>query len=247
MKTHGVRVRYPTTLKGAYDGQRAFILGNGPNLAKLNLDLLIGEHTFATGRIALIFPETNWRPTYYVAFATSVNDYRGFPEYVRDAYDAMRCAEITFAYQDCADNPIFWMAGNTIFLTASENGHLEPSEATDEIWSDDIAERVSKYGTSLFAAAQIAVYMGFNPVYFIGCDLGDGHFTDDYIPAYFQEHRISQERVRPAIIRSHEIAKMNGERLGVKFYNATPGGELEVYPRVDYESLFERELIHASK
>jgi hypothetical protein len=235
-------------LKGRFTGKRAFIIGNGPSLAQLDLDQLIGEYTFATGRIAMIFPETNWRPTYYVAFATSVNDYRGFPEYVRDAYEAMKSANMTFAYQDCMYNSVFHIARNTtVFLDASESEHFEIEEVGPEVWSDDIFKRVSKFGTSLFAAAQIAAYMGFNPIYFIGCDLGDGHFTSEYIPKYYEKYCTSQERVKPAIIRSHEIAKINGERLGVEFYNATLGGGLDVYPRVDYKSLFESETIYARK
>ena len=239
-------------LRDAYKGRRAFIVGNGPSLADLPLNILEGEYTFATGRIALVFPDTFWRPTFYVAFATSVNDYKGFPEYVRDAYEAMKTAEITFAYQDCTGNPIFYMAGNTMFLHASHAHHIAPEDAEPEIWSDDISDRVSKYGTSLFAASQIAAYMGFNPIYFVGCDLGDGHFTDEYIPDHYREHRISQEHVKPAIIRSHEIIKTNGERLGTRFYNATIGGGLEVYPRVGLYSLFDveysdplREMIYA--
>ena len=35
------------------------------------------------------------------------------------------------------------------------------------------------------------------------------------------------------MIHMHGIAKRESEALGVKIYNATVGGILEVYPRVD--------------
>jgi len=53
---------------------RAFVVGNGHSLKEMDLDLLIGEVTFAMNRIDLIYepaPDygirgTAWRPTYYL-------------------------------------------------------------------------------------------------------------------------------------------------------------------------------------
>jgi len=45
---------------------RVFILGNGPSLKKTPFDKLKGEVTMAVNKIRLLYPHTDWRPTYYV-------------------------------------------------------------------------------------------------------------------------------------------------------------------------------------
>ena len=52
-------------------GKRIFLIGNGPSLNDMNLDLLENEDTIAMNRIELIYPKTKWRPTYYVFCSSS--------------------------------------------------------------------------------------------------------------------------------------------------------------------------------
>lgn len=95
------------------------------------------------------------------------------------------------------------------------------------------------YGSSVTVAIQIAVSLGYGPLYLIGCDLGykdnqPSHFTPDYEKGY-------EKMLRPAryantdTLMGHIIAKRCSP---VPIYNATLGGNLEVYERVDYEGLF---------
>ena len=57
------------TLKGRHKGQKCFVIGNGPSLQAHDLQILHDNRikTFATNRIYNIFPQTDWRPTYYVS------------------------------------------------------------------------------------------------------------------------------------------------------------------------------------
>jgi len=44
---------------------------------------------------------------------------------------------------------------------------------------------------------------------------------------------------RDAILKStHDFTRRMTEKAGVRVYNATIGGTLEIYPRVDFNSLF---------
>lgn len=43
------------------------------------------------------------------------------------------------------------------------------------------------------------------------------------------------------MLAAHQLARASCEKLGVKIYNSTFGGELEVYKRVDYNELFGNE------
>ena len=53
------------TYRNRYSGRRCFIVGNGPSLKALDLNLIKDEVSFAANTIYKIFPQTAWRPTFY--------------------------------------------------------------------------------------------------------------------------------------------------------------------------------------
>ena len=53
--------------RDAYQGQRCFIIGNGPSLRVADLDRLKGEFSIASNSIYRLFGDTAWRPTMYTA------------------------------------------------------------------------------------------------------------------------------------------------------------------------------------
>jgi len=54
-----------TQFKDLHQGERAFILGNGPSLKRTDLSKIAGEYSFGMNRLYLIFDETTFRPSYY--------------------------------------------------------------------------------------------------------------------------------------------------------------------------------------
>jgi len=59
----------------------------------------------------------------------------------------------------------------------------------------------------------------------------DSHFTESY------DNKIRFKDVNTEISNAHRVAKRVLNAEGVTVYNATPGGELEVYPRVDFDTI----------
>jgi len=57
------------------------------------------------------------------------------------------------------------------------------------------------------------------------------HFTESY------DGKIRFRDVNEEISNAHRVAKRVLNAEGVTVYNATPGGELEVYPRVDFDTI----------
>ena len=54
------------SLRNAYAGRRAFIIGNGPSLRCLDLSRLAGEVTFGVNGIFYLFDELGFKPTFYI-------------------------------------------------------------------------------------------------------------------------------------------------------------------------------------
>ena len=193
---------------------RAFIVGNGPSLAKTPLHLLHSDVTFATGRINLLFKSTSWRPTFYVMAEGSGtqhenrfrNDLRVIALNVQRCYlQAGLIGLAAVPHPQCEFE----------FFTTCQHANTEPPKT----WH---LPELCSYGSSVHVALQIATNLGYSPLYLVGCDLTGGHFNTEY----------GESLVQTDLWRSaHEIANRSNPNI----FNATIGGELEVYPRVEYE------------
>ena len=250
--------------KNKYSGKRCFLVGNGPSLAHTPLELLEEEYTFGLNKIADIYPMTTWRPSFYVNVANGVL----YPVYAEAARVSIKN---TVSFIHVGNLAVLF---GTSKMQVSGTGqvdvcrvpanvypvrvtfkHHEP-QIDPSVWSYDIAKSVSKDGSSMFAAMQIAVYMGFNPLILIGCDLGLKAFDwdEDKDPNHFNEgywgkltyptgvpYRFTAKHAEAAnayLLSGHATAQVVCAQLGIEIYNATIGGELEVFPRVDFMELF---------
>ena len=216
-------------LKGHYSG-RCWIVGNGPSLAHTPLGWIADEPSFGLNKIALIFDQTCWRPTFLVSTTSDLAD---------NAYRAVVAQGIHAAQYGFVDRAS-WpknepLPCNTYRLNCSESEDLHAADGQDCFWSDDPAQRVSKFGSTILPAFQLAAWMGFNEIALVGCDLGyrsfaPGRDINHFRAAYYPAGGV-EDGENAAMIRAHEIAAANCKRLGVIIWNATIGGELEVHPR----------------
>ena len=115
----------------------------------------------------------------------------------------------------------------------------------------DLAEGYGKGGTVTYAAVQIAYYMGFDTIILIGVDhsfttkgkphsevVSEGDDPNHFDPQYFGKGVRWQ---LPDLERSelaYQTAKNHFEQAGRKIVDATIGGNLDVFEKVDYLSLF---------
>ncbi|GAF95411.1 unnamed protein product, partial [marine sediment metagenome] len=112
-----------------------------------------------------------------------------------------------------------------------------------EIWSDDPFKRWSKYGVTAFPALQMAAYLGFNPIYLVGCDGNyrppeNGkdvcHIDEGYRPfdAYVN---YDYDELNAALQKAHWIAQVNCERLGIQVHNLSPASVIKAHPFMRFE------------
>jgi hypothetical protein len=60
------------SLQGKYHGQRCFVMGNGPSLNCMELELFQREHVWGSNRCYLLFDKISWKPGFYTAVDTRV-------------------------------------------------------------------------------------------------------------------------------------------------------------------------------
>lgn len=222
-------------LKNKYSG-RIWLVGNGPSLAHTPLHLLNGEYTFGMNSVSLIYPNTTWRPSFYLCISSNTISRK------RHAFfqASINLNVPTFLLDEQQDR--FSDRPNIYWIYSPFSRDINTEEQIQG-WSANCEKIVWRYSTSMFNAAQIAVYMGFKELYLVGCDLGwkpmpdnkydPNHFTTDYA---VYTNRVSDERAERnnrEMLAAHKLIARMGEKFNFKVYNATIGGELEVYPRVD--------------
>ncbi|RPI31345.1 MAG: DUF115 domain-containing protein [Chloroflexota bacterium] len=216
-----------------YAGKRCFIIGNGPSLRQTDMSLLKNEITFGLNRIYLLFPELGFNTTYLV----SVNEL-----VLEQCAAEMRALQlpkfITWrARRWCASDP------NAIFLDSDFTG--------PENFSPDITGRFFEGFTVTYVALQLAFYMGFEKVILIGVDhsftttgpanaevVSQGDDPNHFSPGYFGKGFRWQLPDLVGSERAYRLAREAYSNAGRQVLDATVGGKLAVFPKVDYKGLF---------
>lgn len=113
----------------------------------------------------------------------------------------------------------------------------------NEVFSDDIVRGVYSGYTVAYDMIQIAVYMGFSEIYLIGADFnynGDAAQKGNHVyDSKFQDKRkMAGRSYIDCSINAMEVSRKYAEAHGIKIYNATRGGKLEVFERKELDELF---------
>jgi len=240
------------TLKDKFKGKRCFIVGNGPSLNKCDLSLLENEYTFGVNGIFYKTEEMGFKPTFYMVEDGHVVDDN--LEKI-NAYDKPRYKFFPSLYKEKIIK-----TDNTYFF-AADLGFYRGNHPSFEIprFSYDFSE-VGYCGQSVtYLNMQLAYYLGFTEVYLIGMDFSyQIRETDEargatlvsneddinhFHPDYFGKGKKWHDPKVHNVAKNYEFAKEQFEKDGRKIYNATIGGKLEIFERVDYNSLLKGEKI----
>lgn len=233
-------------LKNVHAGaKRAFIICNGPSLNQLDLTKLKNEITFGVNAIYINFDRMSFRPTYYVVEDNLVAEDRAKEIYKLSGITKLFPFKLAYCIK---------RDENTIFFN-----HCPDDQAKLQYrFSTDISDYTCGGSTVTYTCLQIAFYLGLREVYLIGADhnyqipeeYAQRDHNENYIIesveddvnhfecSYFGKgYRWHNPKVHKMEI-SYQNAKMFYEANGGKIFNATKGGKLEVFDRVDYDSLF---------
>ncbi len=229
--------------KNLHQGERCFILGNGPSLNSEDLDKLKNETTFASNQIYKIFDRTDWRPTYYVSIDKSF--LKG--EFETNGDIPVDCRKKFIDVYGKNNKKLT----NSIFIFAHPNYTVNVFNEKPK-YSEDISDHISMGQTVAYTMIQIATYMGFKEIYLLGVDFsmpyikdkhGKIHKTDEE-KTHFDGVNISYPHYIIAVnyqsqLNAYLDAKEYCERNKIKIVNSTRGGKLEVFKRIPLEMVLE--------
>lgn len=229
--------------RGIHHGKRCFIVATGPSLRMEDLDKLYQnrELTISVNGIFAAFDKTEWRPDYYIVSDKNVTRIRK-SELLSSDISGKFVADMAweFAAEEEQPNLYQWH-----LIRQWSNGEMPE-------FSEDFSRgNFTGYTVTYDGALQLAVYMGFTEIYLLGtdCSKSDGvktrHFSTDYYTP--EEKNANYSLQLDKILLSYQAAKKYADAHGIKIYNATRGGELEVFERVDFDSLFEEKEVNTDE
>lgn len=223
-------------LRGSRRGQRAFIVGNGPSLRDMDLSALRNEFTFGLNRIYLAFPSLNFETSCLV----SVNDL-----VIEQCVREMQALLI----------PRFFSWRSRRFISPAERGSQLPTflytTYDGPTFARNAAGRLWEGATVTYVALQLAFHMGFQQVILIGVDhsfstqgeanktiVSEGDDPNHFSPGYFGKGFRWQLPDLATSEKAYGMARDAFRAAGREVLDATVGGRLTVFPKVEYGSLF---------
>lgn len=225
-------VKRLASLHNIHKGKRCFVIGNGPSLKNTDLSRLKDEYTIGMNRIYLAFPELGFTTKYYI----SINDL-----VVEQCAQDIQNLEIP--------RFVSWRARR--WLKPQDNLYFLFTTYTGPKFATDIRGRLWEGATVTNVALQVAYFMGFDQVILIGVDhnfvtqgkpnttvVSQGDDPNHFHPGYFGKGFRWQLPDLETSEIGYRMSRQAYEAAGRQVVDATVGGKLRIFPRVEYDSLF---------
>lgn len=225
------------SINNKYKEKRCFVIANGPSLNKIDFSLLKDEYTFGMNRVYLMKEQNGFMPT----FIACIDEER-----------------IIRPFHEDLDNlgvPSFFPFSCRKYFSKRGNQYFTPRNFSS-VFQTDATKPLGSGRTVTYNVIQLAFCMGFQEVYIIGKDHSfnttekagkgieikdkdDNHFVNNYLlPGQkFDVPDLKSEEY------AYKLSREAFEKAGRIIKNATVGGKLEIFERVDFYSLFPQKNI----
>lgn len=211
-------------------GERCFIIGNGPSLNKEDLEKLDSEITFACNRIYVMFDNLKWRPTYYSCQDPTI--IRSCINEINNQKKLIKFIKPTGEKKYDINDAIYF----NVNYSFSKNRKKPP-------FSDNMRLGIYDGLSVVYSQMQIAAYMGFKEIYLIGVDcnysidnrtINENSYPDKRM---YEPKKVGMPPDFEYTFKAYYSAKEYCKEKGIVIKNATRGGKLEVFDRVNLDDI----------
>ncbi len=237
------------SLKNLHAGKRCFIIGNGPSVKDQDIRLLQNDVKLCVNQFYHhpLFKEVP--PDFWVQADPLICQKKD--QYLQPLLDAIESNQVVtklFFPLQCRVRT----EGSTfldIFYFKYDYAHKGICRKID------FCGEIPPYGENvLLVCLMLAFYLGCSPIYILGAEHSwwswqkDG-YRDRQTPHFYDSRsmpasdRYSYEYIQTTIFAQkfqYLRLKQYALKNGFSIFNATKGGELEIFDRVDFEELFQR-------
>ena len=215
-------------LKGKYRGKPLLVVGNGPSLNKTPLSDFKGIPSIGMNKIDLIYPKTSWRPDLVVCVNNLV---------VRQHFESLANSEI----------PVYlsWKSRRFIAKKFRKNFNYFLT-LNSSAFETDMANGLGSSATVTYSALQMAYYLEADPIILFGVDHSFAHSgkareyakavgpdNNHFDPNYFKDGSWWGLPDLDESEKAYMRAKLAFEKEGRTVFDATVGGKLDIFPKID--------------
>ncbi len=221
------------TMKDTKNG-RCFIVATGPSLTLEDLNKLKNEVTFGMNALIKWFPKMGWETTYY-----GIQDWNTYKKLESDILK-LDTTKIFYSLEGQGgwfkfkDIEIRKMKTATEYPLYYGNHLYKPHDWNTKFSSQPDVVVYDGY-TIAYSLLQIAVYMGYKEIYLIGTDCNYNTEKKNIVDIGIKNS--NTPILGDRMIYAYMIAKKYADEHDIKIYNATRGGMLEVFPRVNLDKI----------
>lgn len=227
------KYRQIKSLKNIHKGKRCFIVATGPSLTFEDLELIKDEYTFGMNSGVLAFDRTSWRPSYY-----GIQDEYVYRKIEKDIFNASGndLSEIYVSSNIC--NTFKIPDKYKVFPLHYLDHKMPHRKGFGRFeFSNDCYSTIYDSYSIVFSLLQLACYMGFSEIYLLGCDCNYQQPKSHFIEYGHSDPHA--EIMGDKIICGHFEFKKFADKRGIKVFNCTRGGSLEIYERISLEDVLE--------
>lgn len=213
-------------------GKRCFIICTGPSLTIEDCEKLMKEDTFCMNSITKIFEKTSFRPKYYGI--QDVNVYAALRSEIEKYFSG---STNVFVADRISKKYIIDQKWNVFPLeyTYSAYDRWFKNKFIAKFSGDSYSVVYDGFSITM-ALIQLAVYMGYKEIYILGADCS---FSNPK-KLHFADYGVVDTTINTAKERNlagYRAAKKYCDSNGIKIYNVTRGGELEIFERRNLDNI----------
>lgn len=218
-------------LRNKYVGQPMLVVGNGPSLNSTPLDRFADVPSIGMNKIDLIYEKTRWRPDLVVCLNTLVAQQH---------------------QEKFANSPVpVYVSWKARSLIRRENRSKVDyfNSLYGRAFSTNAINGFGSSATVTYIALQMAYWMGANPIVLLGVDHNfnytgpkatyqkrEGPDTNHFDPNYFGSGGYWGTPDLDQSERDYREARRALENDGRRVFDATIGGKLDVFEKIDISS-----------
>jgi hypothetical protein len=219
-------------LRDSHRGERCVIIGNGPSLKQTDLQKLRGTFSIGMNRFYMAFNDLGFTTSILLTVNNLV---------IEQCADELRALPI----------PIFVSWRGRHYIHPAPNLHYLYTSYIKPSFNSDATRRLWEGATVTFVAMQLAYFMGFKQVILIGVDhnftstgkpnttvVSTGADPNHFHPGYFGKGFRWQLPDLETSEIAYRMAKSAYEKNGREILDATIGGKLTVFPKVNFDTIW---------
>lgn len=220
--------------KNKYRGKRIFITCTGPSLTIEDLEKLKDEYVFGMNSICLIHDKTDWTPDFFGIQDDAV--YEKVKNTLLKTDNGVVFAPYSYKKKyGTPDEWVYWHLCGSYHMYELIYG---PHYFTR--FNANCYAKVYDGYSITYSILQLAMYMGFDEIYLLGADCNYLGKNQHFIEHGNYEKKERNEDAGLRLTTSYKRAQQYAEKHGVKIFNATRGGCLELFQRVKLEDVLEK-------